>query len=303
MRSQLKVLLIFLIAPALSFGQITITGKVVDAEELELPGVWINEAGTSNKVMTDFDGNYKIVVSDTATILEFSSVGYMSRIVPINGQTEINTSLKEYVTYDAFDQRIGLFLQSGLVHTPYGARLYFSTPIVGPFSVGIQGAYMTDFKSNKRFDANLSLSSYRFLLRPDTWLYGYIDLNYRKLNIENNIDLVSYSIENNINFYGNHIILGLGKMEYAPEYPDNNSGYGIIVGYQKSFQKLDFLALTYKMGFYKEAIEYQLQMDVPIKRLEILASFNKIGDYHEIMLGIGFKTYYYYRYQNNANKY
>src|SRR5690606_3057814 len=178
MRSQLKVLLIFLIAPALSFGQITIAGKVVSEEDsMGLPGVWINEVGTSNRVMADLDGNYKIVVSDTATVLEFSFVGYVSRMVPINGQTEINTSLKQYAIYDAFDQRIGLFLQSGLVHTPYGARLYFSTPIVGPFSVGIQGTYMTDFKLNKRFDANLSFSRYRLMLRPNQWLYGSVDLN------------------------------------------------------------------------------------------------------------------------------
>src|SRR5690606_32626529 len=158
--------------------------------------------------------------------------GYVSRIVPINGQTEINTLLKQYVIYDAFDQRIGLFLQSGLIHTPYGARLYFSTPVVGSLSVGIQGAYMTDFKLNQRFDANLSLSRYRFLLRPNTWLYGSVDLNYRKLIVENSIDLVSYSFENSINFYGDNIILGLGKMEYFPEYSDNNSEYGIIAGFQ-----------------------------------------------------------------------
>lgn len=304
MKSQLKVLLIFLIAPALSFGQITITGKVVSEEDsMGLPGVSINEVGTSNRAMADLDGNYKIVVSDTAKVLEFSYVGYVSRKVPINGQTEIKTSLKEYVIYEVFDQRIGLFLQSGLVYTPYGAKLYFSTPVVGPFSIGIQGAYMTDFKLNQRFDANLSLSRYRFLLRPNTWLYGCVDINYRKLTIENSIDLVSYSLENNINFYGDNIILGLGKMAYAREYSDNNSKYGIIAGYQKAFQKLGSLTLTYKLGFYKETIEHYLQMDVPIKRVKTFATFNKIGDYQEIMIGIGFQTYYFYRYQKNANKY
>ncbi len=268
-----------------------------------LPGVSIVEFGTSNSVMADLNGEYKIIVSDTATYLEFSYIGCVTRKVPINGQTIINTSLKPWVIYDAFDQEIGLFLQSGLLNTPFGARFYYSTPVVGPLSVGFQVAYMTDFKLNQRFDASLSLSRYRFMLGPGSWLYGYVDFNYRKLIIQNRIDMVSYSIENYARIYNHEVILGLGKIEYSPKNADDNSVYGIIAGYKKEFEKLDYLTLTYKMGFYKETIEYHLQIDAPIKRVKTFVAFNKIDDYKEIMIGIGFKTYYYYRYQKNANKY
>ncbi|HPW26127.1 MAG TPA: carboxypeptidase-like regulatory domain-containing protein [Tenuifilaceae bacterium] len=304
MRSKLIIILIFLIPTTFSFGQITITGRILSEEDTtELPGVSIIEFGTSNGVMADLNGNYKIVVSDTAKFLEYSYVGFVSRKVLINGQTVINTSLKPYIIYEAFDQKIGLFLQSGLVNTPYGAKFYYSTPVVGPLSVGFQVAYMTDFKLNQRFDAGLSFSSYRFMLRPGAWLYGSVDFNYRKLIIHNSMDMVSYSIENYAKIYDHNIILGLSKIEYSPENSDNNSGYGIIAGYKKDFRKLDYLTLTYKMGFYKETIEYHLQIDLPIKRVKTFLAFNKIDDYHEIMIGIGFNTYYYYRYQKNANKY
>jgi len=293
-----------LIPSTLSFGQITITGSILSEEDsTELPGVSIVEFGTSNSVMADLNGDYKIIVSDTATFLEFSYIGCVTRKVPINGQTVINTSLKPYVIYEAFDQKIGLFLQSGLVNTPYGARFYYSTPVVGPLSVGFQVAYMTDFKLNQRFDASLSLSRYRFKLKPSVWLYGNVDFNYRKLIIQNRIDMVSYSIENYAKIYNHNIILGLGKIEYSPENSDNNSGYGIIAGYKKEFRKSDYLSLTYKMGFYNETIEYHLQIDAPIKRVITFVAFNKIDDYQEITIGIGFITYYYYRYQKNANKY
>jgi hypothetical protein len=296
--------LIFLIPSTLSFGQITITGSILSEEDSTgLPGVSIIEFGTSNSVITDLKGDYKIIVSDTAMFLEFSYVGFVSRKVPINGQTVINTSLKPYIIYEAFDQKIGLFLQSGLANTPYGARFYYSTPVVGPLSVGFQVAYMTDFKLNQRFDASLSLSRYRFMLGPGAWLYGSVDFNYRKLIIQNSIDMISYSIENYARIYDHNIILGLGKIEYSAENSDNNSGYGIIAGYKKEFRKLDYLTLTYKMGFYNETIEYHLQIDAPIKRVKTFIAFNKIDDYQEIMIGIGFKTYYYYRYQKNANKY
>lgn len=293
-----------MIPSTLSFGQITITGSVLNEEDsTRLPGVSITELGTSNSVMTDLNGDYKIFVGDTATFLEFAFVGFVSRKIPINGQTEINTSLKPYIIYEAFDQQIGLFLQSGLVNNPYGVRFYYSTPVAGPLSVGFQFAYMTDFKLNQRFDASLSLSSYRFMLGPGLWLYGSVDFNYRKLIIQNSIDMVSYSIENYARIYDHNIILGLGKIEYSPENSDNYSSYGIIAGYKKEFRKLDYLTLTYKMGFFKENIEYHLQIDAPIKRVKTFVAFNKIDDYQEIMIGIGFKTYYYYRYQKNANKY
>jgi len=296
--------LIFLIPSTLSFGQITITGNILNEEDSTgLYGASIIEFGTSNGVMADLNGDYKIIVSDTAKFLEFAYIGYVSRKVRINGQTEINTSLKPYTIYEAFDQKMGLFLQSGLINTPYGIRFYYSTPVFGPLSVGFQVAYMSDFKLNQRFDAGINLSSYRFMLGPGVWLYGSVDFNYRKLIIQNSFDLVSYSIENYARINDHNIILGLGKRRYSPENSYNNSGYGIIAGYKKEFRKLDYITLTYKMGFFKETIEYHLQIDAPIKKVKTFVAFNKIDDYQEIMIGIGFKTYYYYRYQKNANKY
>lgn len=261
------------------------------------------EFGTSNSVMADLNGDYKIVVSDNAKFLEFSFVGFVTRKIPINGQTLINTSLKPYIIYEAFDQKIGLYLQSGLVNTPYGARFYYSTPVIGPLSVGFQADYLTDLKFNKRIGANFIFSRYRIQLGSYVWLYGDVDFNYRQLNIQNNIDLVSYSLENCARIYNHSIILGLGKILSHSENADKNSVYGIIAGYKRAFRKLDYLTLTYKMGFYKETIEYHLKIDAPIKRIKTFAAFNKIGNYQEIMIGIGFETYYYYRYQKNANKY
>ena len=293
-----------MIPSTLSFGQITITGNILNEEDsTELPGVSVIEFGTSNSVMADLNGDYKIIVNDTARFLEFGFLGFVSRKVPINGQTVINSSLKPYIIYEAFDQKIGLFLQSGLSNTPYGARLYYRTPVIGPLSVGFQFAYMSDFKLNQRFDASLSLSRYRFMIGPGLWLYGSVDLNYRNLIIQNSIDIVSYSIENYARIYDHSIILGLGKIDYSSEDTDKKKGYGIIAGYKKEFRKLDYSALTYKMGFYNEKIEYHLQIDVPIKRIKTFVIFNKLDDYQEVMIGIGFETYYYYKYQKNANKY
>ena len=79
---------------ALSAVEKTITGMVVDLENDEpLPGVNILVKGTSNGTVTNVDGNYRLVANDDATTLIFSSIGYASEEVPINGRSNIDVSL------------------------------------------------------------------------------------------------------------------------------------------------------------------------------------------------------------------
>src|SRR6056297_4020504 len=68
----------------------TVSGTVSDASGVPLPGVNVVEKGTSN----DFDGNYTINVSSSATLV-FSSLGYETKEISVDGQTTINTSLAD----------------------------------------------------------------------------------------------------------------------------------------------------------------------------------------------------------------
>ena len=64
-------------AADVSFQQdlITITGKVVDSDNISLPGVSILEKGTTNGTQTDIDGNYSIKVSSKNATLVFTFQG------------------------------------------------------------------------------------------------------------------------------------------------------------------------------------------------------------------------------------
>lgn len=53
----------------------TVTGTVNDPSGMPLPGVTVQEKGTSNGVATDFDGNFSIDVSGNNAVLVFSYVG------------------------------------------------------------------------------------------------------------------------------------------------------------------------------------------------------------------------------------
>ncbi|MEM6844693.1 MAG: TonB-dependent receptor [Bacteroidota bacterium] len=74
--------------------QQTIQGTVTDlSTEETLPGVNILVKGTTIGTVTDVDGNYRLTAPEDADILVFSSVGYNSEEITINGQTTINMSL------------------------------------------------------------------------------------------------------------------------------------------------------------------------------------------------------------------
>ena len=75
--------------------QQTLTGTVVDSDGVPLPGANIVEKGTTNGVTADFDGNFSIVVSDENTIFIISYLGYATKEVSPQGQTNINIVLEE----------------------------------------------------------------------------------------------------------------------------------------------------------------------------------------------------------------
>ena len=77
----------------------TVSGTVSDTSGMPLPGVNVLEKGTSNGVITDFNGNYNITVGDNA-VLVFSYVGFNTVEVPVNNRTSIDITLEEGVNLD-----------------------------------------------------------------------------------------------------------------------------------------------------------------------------------------------------------
>ncbi|MGE5420549.1 MAG: carboxypeptidase-like regulatory domain-containing protein, partial [Chloroflexota bacterium] len=94
---NLFLILLFL-ASATVYGQrVTISGTVSDETGMTLPGATVQVKGTSQGVLTDFDGKYSIEVAGTDVTLVFSFVGYTAKEVNAAGQTSVNVVLSSDV--------------------------------------------------------------------------------------------------------------------------------------------------------------------------------------------------------------
>ncbi len=71
-----------------------VRGKVVDEQQLPLPGVNVIVKGSTIGTTTDFDGNYSITLPNNSSQLEFSYIGYVSQTLSVTS-ANLNVYLKE----------------------------------------------------------------------------------------------------------------------------------------------------------------------------------------------------------------
>ncbi len=77
-----------------SFAQTQVTGKVTDnLDDSGLPGVTVTVKGTTQGTATDMDGNYKISVPGSSSVLVFSFIGKQTQEITVGNQNMINVSL------------------------------------------------------------------------------------------------------------------------------------------------------------------------------------------------------------------
>lgn len=98
LKNYYLVLVFFVVCITTSLAQEkTISGKVVDKNNLPLPGATILIKNETTGTSTDFDGNYSIKVNQE-DMLVFSYVGYLTKEVKVEGSNTINVVLQEDAT-------------------------------------------------------------------------------------------------------------------------------------------------------------------------------------------------------------
>lgn len=86
-------------AKTANIQKITVKGKVVDKNEVGLPGVTILLKGTSVGIVTDVNGHYSITIPLTGSpVLVFTFIGMKKQEVAVNDRQEINVVLEDEQT-------------------------------------------------------------------------------------------------------------------------------------------------------------------------------------------------------------
>ncbi len=88
--------LLFSFSTLFAQDRIAISGSVVDANGITLPGVSVLEKGTANGVVTNIYGNYILSVKQGATVV-FSYIGFLSQEINPQQAGTINIQLQEDV--------------------------------------------------------------------------------------------------------------------------------------------------------------------------------------------------------------
>ncbi|MGX1023528.1 SusC/RagA family TonB-linked outer membrane protein [Psychroflexus sp. MBR-150] len=88
-----KYLCLFLFLPLGILAQNTLSGTVVDDQNMPVPGVNILIENTQRGTTTDFDGNYTIEINN-GEVLVFSYLGFKTQKISYTGQSEINVELE-----------------------------------------------------------------------------------------------------------------------------------------------------------------------------------------------------------------
>lgn len=88
-------LLCLLASNQMSAQSVVFEGTVKDAAGLGLPGVNILEKGTKNATSSDFDGRYKIKLSNPKAVLSFSFIGFKTKEAAVAGKTKLDIVLTE----------------------------------------------------------------------------------------------------------------------------------------------------------------------------------------------------------------
>ncbi|WP_308993292.1 SusC/RagA family TonB-linked outer membrane protein [Mariniflexile litorale] len=78
-----------------SFAQQKITGTIKDPNGMLVPGVSVSEKGTTNGVISNFDGKYEINTKNSNATLVFSYIGYVTQEIAVGNKKEINLTFEE----------------------------------------------------------------------------------------------------------------------------------------------------------------------------------------------------------------
>lgn len=304
-RRLITIIVLLFVIVNISFGQKTITGTVLlkefEEEKEAIGGVIITEKGTINSTTSDIDGRFSIIINDTSNVLVFSFIGCVTREVILNDILEIEVTLKPYIHYEAWDQKIRFNLNSGVINNPYGVGIGFSIPLSKTsFAFTSSIRYQADFVSNQAIIASLEFK--RIRLSP---LLGLsFESNYRNISGEANYKQNYYSIESILSYLQNNLFIGYTHINLEKDgFPAEINNAGLVTGFNTYIRDPLNIRIGGKVAIFNNLCEYQGEIEKRLSRYYSFIKYYNSKSYSELSIGIGIEFTYMLRYQKNSNKY
>lgn len=87
-------MMLLVLSSTVALAQITVSGKILDESGAGLPGATVVVKGSTTGVVSDFDGNYRISVPSSQSVLVFSFIGYQAQEQLVENRSLINVQMK-----------------------------------------------------------------------------------------------------------------------------------------------------------------------------------------------------------------
>src|SRR5690606_1294364 len=94
MRIFKALLLMLFFVHAASAQERNVTGTVYDEGRKPMPGVTVKVKGMSQQTSTDANGHYTITVPSAASVLVFTSIGYLEQEHAVQGNTKVSVTMQ-----------------------------------------------------------------------------------------------------------------------------------------------------------------------------------------------------------------
>jgi hypothetical protein len=282
-----------------SWAQHTIEGVVLSTDDsLGLPGVYVI-LDSLNETITDETGKFKIEIEEVPSSLIFSYIGYLQRTVTLTSWSDIKVFLKPYVLKHYYDsQKIGFYLQSGLINNPIGGKIYLTTPYFLNSRL-LKGSitYQTNLNDNRLLNGTGSFDN----IIHNRYLGVGLCVDYLDLSLGDNYNLLNRSIE--IDFWSLYspidLAVGFSNLRISnDEVVEDNNGLVITVG--RYFHKLFKLDASTKFWIYKDLFGFQFQLNRSFRRFNINVGYQQLDKYKEANVGVGYLITYKF---SDPNKY
>lgn len=151
--------------------QSSVSGVVTDSNGVPLAGVTVMVKGTTNGASTDFDGKYTVTTSSANPVLVFSYVGFATKEVAVNNQSQINVALQEDTA--ELDEVVVVGYGTTKMSNVSGAVSTVSSKILENRTIRSVGEALQGTAAN----LNVTISDGRATSVPDINIRGFESIN------------------------------------------------------------------------------------------------------------------------------